>query len=392
MKKPGVFRNLLPERLATPEELFEGVRASWKRQETDVRSVYVNGRRLTPAEAFSFHPREEEDFDAYLSRITAAQEVTFVIYGMQVHSPALWLRTREFLSGLLPLLGVPIDVDLELFSGKYRTTPRGPHRDDASNLSWILKGEKTMLVWPPDFFEKRGIPTATQRGQNWHRELCEPDVVERFRDEAIVLHGKPGDLLYWPYTYWHTAVADKHDAPMMLNTCLYNRPKADALGAVLLEMLRQMDPKRIDNFGRFDPAQGGRSSAPEEIVATLENLGKLCASDQMKDLLAERFVEHASASGFATLPAKVSRNLPAEVGTVRIDPRFPIHWREVGQELRMWSNGYALTVPTGPRQVNLLSRLNEGAPVPVDLAGDATLRPLLEELQSTRVLTWSAPA
>ncbi len=390
MKKPGVFRNVLPDLIATPEEAFEGIRASWKRQETDIRSVYVNGRRLTPAEAFTFQPRAEETLEPYLSRITTDQEVTFVIYGMQVHNPDLWIRSREFLSGLLPLIGVPIDVELELFSGKYRVTPRGPHRDDASNLSWILKGEKTMLIWPPDFFEKRGVPTATQRGQTWPRDLCEPGVVEKYRDEAIVLHGKPGDLLYWPYNHWHMAVADKQDAPIMLNTCLYNRQTADALGVVLLGMLRQMDLGRIDNFGKFDPAVGGRSRAPENIVSTLANLGGLCASDQMKEILAERFVRHASASGFSEVPPKVSKALPGEVGTVRIDPRFPIHWRESGGELRVWSNGHASTLPNSPQLVSLISRLNEGAAVKVNLGQEAGLRSLLEELQATRALTWSA--
>ncbi|MCY1035340.1 cupin-like domain-containing protein [Corallococcus sp. BB11-1] len=391
-QKPGVFRDVLPGLIATPDEVFEGIRASWARRETDVRSVYVNGRRCTPAESFTFAPKPEETFEPYLSRITAEQEVTFVIYGMQVHAPELWVRTREFISGFIARLGVPIDVELELFSGKYRATPRGPHRDDASNLSWILHGEKTMLVWPPDFFEKRGVPTATQRGQTWGRDLCDPEVYKQYQDEAVVLHAKEGELLYWPYTWWHMAVADKHDAPMMLNTCVYNRPKADALGVMLMGLMRQMELGRIDNFGRFDPAVGGDSPAPADIVATLAHLGGLCASEQMRGVLAERFVKHASSSGFTDVPARAPKALPADVGTVHIDARFPIAFRQDGEALRVWSNGHAITLPATPQQVELLTRLNAGTPVPVDLGRDAALRPLLEELQSTRVLSWGAPA
>ena len=83
-RKPGIFKNLMPTPMATAEEMFRAMKASFKRPQIEATSVYVDGRHLTAAEVGAFAPSEaDRDVNAYLARCAPEQEICMVIDKLQ---------------------------------------------------------------------------------------------------------------------------------------------------------------------------------------------------------------------------------------------------------------------------------------------------------------------
>src|SRR5207245_3009425 len=115
-------------------------------------------------------------------------------------------------------------ADVELFVSNNRLTPFGIHRDPASNFTLVVQGRKRMRLWPEAFFTRRPPMDA----ESYAAHL----------GQALTLEGEPGDLLYWPSSYWHVAESDG-DLSVTMNICLYLEPYGDAPGCPAVELVTQ---------------------------------------------------------------------------------------------------------------------------------------------------------
>ena len=75
-------------------------------------------------------------------------------YGVQGYDGAIWERAVEVIRPALKLQGgLPAGgMMLDLFYGKYRSTPTGIHLDSSDNLAFVVRGPKRLMFWPPESF------------------------------------------------------------------------------------------------------------------------------------------------------------------------------------------------------------------------------------------------
>jgi 50S ribosomal protein L16 3-hydroxylase len=105
-----------------------------------------------------------------------------------LHHPQ-WTREREFYGDLWAAVGQPISGGITtMFHGTYEHSPVGVHKDRFATFMFALHGRKRMRFWPECPWT--GSATTVLDYQ--------PYVADSFPVEV-----EPGDLLYWPASYFH---------------------------------------------------------------------------------------------------------------------------------------------------------------------------------------------
>ncbi|MCA9712729.1 MAG: hypothetical protein KDK70_43270, partial [Myxococcales bacterium] len=232
-RAPRVLERPFAQPIASPEDVFGAVvdasRAArevrLQRHATRVPRVrfFVDGAALMSD--LDEHLPDERDGhpDRYFDRVAALLEdrpFELVVNELQEHSFTLWSRLRSFLRGLYRHVGLPAArADAVAFLRRQERTSFGVHRDDASVFMFVLAGTKRVLTWPESSMRGREHVLMTRE---YHR----------FRDEAIVLEGQPGDVLYWPSSHWHIGEGDGRPS-VSLNLSLIQWPPS-------MDVLRQL--------------------------------------------------------------------------------------------------------------------------------------------------------
>jgi 50S ribosomal protein L16 3-hydroxylase len=400
--RPAVFQGMVGAPLISEDELRMVLVAAGADTSIGARSVWIDRRKLTPAETAAA-PITDADpsVAAYLDRLGGGREVFAVQYSLHPHSADLWLRARDFVQGLFHEIGMPPTCDTDLCFGKYSATPRGPHRDDHNNFAFVLSGTKRFLLWPDGYFEARGVPVLSVGGTsvgvapgttNWPRELGTWGSIEPFLDDAIVLEGRPGDVFFWPHSYWHMALCDPRETTLVLGISLFSRTRTDFLSELVGTIAKQLVPgdpaERILSWPM--PADASQPPAAiDDAIADLEGLRHVLDRGALRDILTERWRGHASGYGLGRIPPRASSDLPAEVARVRSDARYPTTWQPHGGGLRAWANGTVIDLADARLAGPLLDQLRSGAWTPIDLTRDPELRPLIERLHQARTLEWA---
>ena len=134
----------------------------------------------------------DASLEAFAERVTQqirGQRFGLVAEDIQCDDARLWLRLREFVKNLYAVTGWPgWTRPRRRCSGNYRNTPFGVHRDPSAVFTFVLHGHKRILAWPRAFFEDK-------------EDMTNRLGYERYRGEAIVLEGDPGDVIYLPTGY-----------------------------------------------------------------------------------------------------------------------------------------------------------------------------------------------
>lgn len=99
---------------------------------------------------------------------------------------------RHFLAGLYARVGVPAHrAEVDLFAGSYARTRRGIHLDSAAVFCFVIEGRKRIRLWPGSTFPDDVGYWYGLKGER------------KQRSKSMCLDGEPGDILYWPASYWH---------------------------------------------------------------------------------------------------------------------------------------------------------------------------------------------
>lgn len=135
----------------------------------------------------------DQNVQGYVDRVLGLHGNTrgFSVMLNHLHFRAAPLFTSfaPFIQSIVQFSGIPVGgVDFDVIVGKYRNTGFGVHLDDADNFTFVLEGRKTIYAWPAEYasvFQRRrsGIANA--------------------KDESLVLEAGPGDIIYWPKSFWH---------------------------------------------------------------------------------------------------------------------------------------------------------------------------------------------
>jgi hypothetical protein len=401
-RRATVLRGLLPAALASPEEVF-----GWLVEASE--AWRDNTGPLIP-EFFVEHAQLLSDVGCYLpgprdgSAAAWAARATAMLdgrrFGLAIDDlqvvPQLWLRLREFLRPLFALMGVPGEqVRATAFLGNYRRTPFGLHRGRPGSFMFVIDGHKRIRAWPDEFFQ--GKPDLTNRTD-----------YEPYLEASTLLDAEPGDVIYWPSSYWHIG---EDAGGWSVAISLFVFPEDASAGQLAGEVARAVEERLgrgAHRRGRGSralrrPGAGIRAVAGRvrQAVETVRALGRDPALEQM--LVAAR-LDHLTGYAFRRLPPPRPARPLADRQVIRGHPEFPILWQAVGAgDLVCSVNGRSFAIPANPKVVALLRRINSGAGARVgDLVGSSAgrakvgrvefeasrrdVRALLEQLDRLRAL------
>jgi hypothetical protein len=389
---PGVFRGVAHGAFGDSRTHLEGVVRARERCTAgeDVLRIY-GGTRLIGTNAHLpdhlFARPEDGSVRGYAERLKrelGSDEVACVLGRYDRSSEPVWLALTHVLHELFSRLGASaLEADPAAFFGCYRKTSFGVHKDDGDVLTFVLEGKKRFLLWPYEYL-------ADQMGAVG----CEHRTVagyggdfEAIRADAIVLEGEPGDMLYWPSSFWHVAESEG-DFSFSLATRI---TVGGSLAPLVAEAARRLD-SRVGMTSIFDatehawpPAAGfvpcfASSSTPQATAPALARAQATLASSAFQDALTEVVVGAVSALGLypppppdAELPAFASEALASAEIRLRA---LPIAVHPLDDDVMLVAaHGHVLRIPRDPRLVALLERLNA--------RGAVAVRDLLEPFART---------
>ncbi|MBL8152139.1 MAG: hypothetical protein JNN15_19630 [Blastocatellia bacterium] len=397
-KNPVVLKT---EPLATAAEAFQALinmcdayRAGEEGPTSETLRLAVEHRKLE-ADVHRHLPMAEDgsvaQYGARLER--ELQTKSFFIYArdIQVHSPLLWERARDFLKGLFDEVGMPAGhVELEIFFGRYEFTTGGIHRENCSNLHCVLEGHKRMRVWPKDDLS---IGSSAMNRAEVYASYLDATNIKSYLDRAVTLDGRAGDILYWPAEAWH--VGEAPELCLCLNIALYMEGKASDLVTNIMSSLvsaRLGSTDHVTSY-RLDTNSNTKQALPKEIEKTVKTLLDISSSTALSGLIAAEWLKRLTGFGFEKLPRQSSQITLPDEAIICGNAKYPILWMQPNEEELVYaSNGYTASVPPRFGITNLIERLNQGEPIVVAelLCGDSSpeeLRAILGILYAMRAIT-----
>ena len=401
-KRPLLLKRPLPTLLATPREVFRRLVKASERYRADDQDVLLRfnvEHALQQAEIGKYLPvMGDRSWSGYAARIHQqlnGRQFALAVNEYHAHDPQTWLRLREFLRGLYDFIGIPVHLtEPILFLGDYDKTPSGIHKDTSSTFAFVIEGKRRLLAWPDEFF--RGRPDSLD--------------YERFRDQAITLEGEPGDILYWPSSYWHVGEC-VGGLSLTLNVAIWLKPGpssdvySDAL-RVVGKLLRASEGAAIRPF-QPDQLKESARKLPPVLDRAITALAAASREPAFKQALMVAWLNRLASFGFQSVPPPMPRKRLKDDDVVRADPHYPILWLPAeNNDIICSANGHAFALASHPKILELLARLNGGEPARVKSlvndyrgttevdhvefeASPKDIRALLEKLYSLRAITVS---
>lgn len=315
--------------------------------------VSVGKRPSAPGKALrNLYTAEGEtmgELESAWSRRFPREGLGLMINNFQSLDPGLWDGAASFLADGHRSLDFPISrAVVDLFFGNYQRSFLGLHKDTQEIFGFVVRGEKTILAWPFDYFVERvkGVTPAS-----WYFQVPLRIDYRKYRKDAIVLHAKAGDVLYWPRDYWHVAEARGGEFSTMLSLGLF--------------LSHHVGGKRGDDLARFReklllPAPDGAPLRSGEM------------SDESRGAQGTRRLRWASGHGFlyggpmqGGLPSPPASDGPAR--TARKKRAALLLWRVNRARTRVLvtANGRLTTVNHSRAMGALLEALARGEKVEV---------------------------
>jgi len=361
-KSPLVIKQPFAKSLATEQEVFSAIRhAADLFRETDsnvrIRFYMEDGFSERPAPYLpDASDHSAADYAERVTRKISGQCFGLILNGFQAYDAELWRRMREFLRGLFTEISSQPMVEGVLFFGNYDKTPRGIHIDPVDVFQFVIEGRKKMYLWPKEFF---------QGGDNDERLHSDFAVLRR---DALILEGEPGDVIFWPSSYWHVG---ESVGGLSISLSLALQPLEPS--SEILEHLKQYIEETVSaslTDGSF-PTTPKQLEESAEMISRVTKLALKALQKANRDpAFAEAvqvcWLDRLSGSGSDPVPAPLPLKALADDAFVQGSPQYPILWIPVANhQVACSANGHSFTVPADPKIIELLKRLNSGETVQV---------------------------
>lgn len=311
---------------------------------------------------------EHGDLAGYIAALRARigdAELGLVQEDVPAMDFGVWSRATTFLRALYARTGMlPGGAHSEIFFGNYRRAFFKLHKDSLDTLTFVLHGRKRFLVWPFDTFaDQEGVPEGAERGQHMFEDLDEGP----WRDQAIVLEGGPGDVFFWPASWWH--LAESVDADFTATLTLALAPSSRHGPGSPFRMLEDASTELFDRAVLSeDEALPGRLNGPDDVLHAIAlkhaEVRRHLDDPDIDAYWREQALAWLSSAGFRRVPERLPLpELGAEDRLVGVG-LHPILWGEVQEDgFPCAVNGTMLTAL--PMFLPLVKRLNEGGDVSV---------------------------
>jgi 50S ribosomal protein L16 3-hydroxylase len=297
-----------------------------------------------------------------MARELGRRRYALVISGFHSFWYPLWASERSFLAGLWRRVGLPLTGAITtLFHGNYEHTPSGVHRDRFTTFLFALEGQKRMRFWPE---------------RPWSEPVSTMVDYERYLDRSFAVDVEPGDLLYWPASYYHVGESVGREVATSVNVGVprtEHRP-VYYLDDLLLGTIDEIDlsdeERRRARLGRVNGSplvRGALTDRPlpaalplplRQAIRAFVDVSRPAASARHVRTL---WLRRTTAAGLEPAPEPARRSRLADGDRVRADRRFPIAWaRDGARELLCSANGHAVRVAGHADVARMLAALNTG--------------------------------
>lgn len=363
-RRPVLFKQVAdPPFLA--EEVFRAAVAATRPHSPFALPAHVQFTvgRCQQTEPGEYLPEESDaTFDGYRKRLATVLEgarYALVVHSFHSFHAPQWLRERAFYEGLWREAGQPLTGAITtLFHGNYEHSPVGVHRDRFATFMYVLRGRKRMRFWPQ---------------RPWDEPVSTVLDYDRFQSTSFAVVAEPGDLLYWPSSYYH--VGESVDGPPATSVNV-GVPREEHHAAYELDELLA----GADEAPRGDPrADAARLPAtteapfgppdactePQVLPQALRALLVPSGNDVAPVLrgTAAASLRHWTSGGFRPVPPRtggVPAPLPAALRAVA-----DILWCEADGTILCAAHGHVSAIASHPAFPDVLRRLRTGAPVAV---------------------------
>ncbi len=351
-KRPLLIKRPFPQPLIQPKELFRALVAASERfragDETVPLRFYIEQAQQV-ADVGKFLPRRSDisslGYSARIKRMLRGRTHALYAEDIQMDSPEIWLRFREFLRALGDRIDLEqAEIKATAFVGDYRFTPPGLHRGQSGNFKFVVDGTKRMLLWPDAFFRTRKNVNHTSN-------------YECYRGSAIILEGKPGDVIYWPSDQWHVGEC-VDGASASVSLAIFAHSTSSAWSDLWNQISGFIEDERAvpSPSSRYERWPALKKRARKAMTAGL-------ASARFRESLSATALNRLTSTGFSKVPAARTRRSLAKDAVIQGDPDFPIRWRRCGTaDLVCSANGHAFAIKANPSLVKVVRRLNRGGP------------------------------
>ncbi|MGI5151832.1 JmjC domain-containing protein [Plantactinospora sp. CA-294935] len=334
--------------------------------------------RLQRVEAGDQLPVDDDgSFDGYQERLAVllgGRRYALVMNCFHAFDYGLWSRQRSFFAPLWQRVGLPyVSAITTMFHGTYEHSPVGVHRDRYGTFMLGLRGRKRMRFWAD---------------RPWSAPVTTVLDYDGYRPESFAVEVGPGDLLYWPASYYHVGESAGAEPATSVNVGI-PREASGVLAAP--ELFADVDPVRIgDSTAGLDqlepvpaapyaPGPGPDGRLPDALPASLRQataaLRDLAHGGGLRDRTTALSLRFWTAGGFRPVPAPAPPRRLDDSTPVQVAPQVPLLWSPAGTGTMLAANGHVLHTAVRPAGVRrLLASLAGGRVVRVGVLLDDLVR------------------
>ena len=361
--KPGVWRAPSETRYATEEDVLGALRALYT--QLDGGDTIIVPRVYADARPVGFRldehlPREGESFSEWEDRLRSwanHRELGMVVSEVQSLGDRLWWSALAVARAIYEQRGMtPGGAHSEIFFGNYTSSFFRVHKDSLETLTFIVRGRKRFLVWPYEVFADR--PEVFEGGEGAQINL-DPDLdYGAHRDKAIVLEGGPGDMLFWPATYWH--VAEGVDDQFVTTVTVGFFPSATRSAGCPFRIANEAIVRyAVDGFMSEDPPYPPPRNTADVVDGVDATLERLLANETVTKARREFALMWTTAMGFRRVWEEGPAPELEDATAIEVDAKNPLAFIDVSDDGFPTSvNG--LIVTATPAYLPLIEDLNRG--------------------------------
>ncbi|MCP3097349.1 cupin [Myxococcus sp. K15C18031901] len=306
-------------------------------------------------------PRAEDGgfdgYDARLAPLLDGRRYALILSRLHASAFGLWDQERDFFSGLWRRVGLPLTGGITtLFHGNYEHSPVGVHLDRFTTFLFALRGRKRMRFW---------------KKRPWKEDVSTVLDYAPYLASSFAAEVEPGDILYWPSTYYHVGESVGAQVTTSLNIGIpitEHRPLysvQDVMGAGPSRARAPRPPRRpAPMLTRGALTRDGRLSAslPAAFTEALSALRDASHPREARLNIQAAWLKRASAGGFEPVPPHAPAGRLGDEALVRVAPGVSILFEQRGP--RDWScaaNGHVWHGSGGGKALaRFFSMLNTG--------------------------------
>lgn len=258
----------------------------------------------------------DRSFAGYAARLAGAlgdRRHALVISRFHGHAHAVWSAARAMFAPLWQRIGLPLTGAITtLFHGDYEATPTGVHRDRFTTMLFALAGRKRMRFWPE---------------RPWTEPVSTITRYDAYLATSFAIEVGPGDVLYWPSSYYHVGEAaggvatsvhigipiDGHRASYVVDDLVSGagdggQVPGTARRGRLAPRHRPLVRGALDASGRLSFSLAPR--LPPPLAAALAELQRRTAPEALATRARVLWRDRRAAGGFEPVPATRRRSRP----------------------------------------------------------------------------------